>query len=237
MTAWSSIEESEQRKRNFRTLRACALFASMADDDLGSILEDVRRLSVRRQNMILPAGSRERGLFIVESGAARLYTSANSRELTLRRFGPGDVFGLMLLSEETEHTSHLEAVSDTAEILFIPWRALDGVVGSHPDVAYQALRLAGPIIQHLADLARDIAIYDTMTRLAHVLARLAQEAGDSCVGETHSELAALIGGSQGEVTRALGTFERQGLVARTRRRPGIRVLDPEALAGYESRYR
>jgi CRP-like cAMP-binding protein len=57
-------------------------------------IETMRILDFERDAMVLTAGSRERNIFLVESGLLRLfYTSPDGRERNKAFFGPGKVCG------------------------------------------------------------------------------------------------------------------------------------------------
>lgn len=179
---------------------------------------DAEQWSVRRIVMA-PHQTVER-FYLLVAGRVKI-TRQNiktGREITLFLLGPGDAFNVVSLLDGRQHEVYAQTL-DTVD-------AVSGPVELWKDwlETYPALRLAmrGYIYQrlhHLAELACDLALHDTMTRLSHLLLNHCIDIGEhSCTRLSliedlpHEELAQMIGTVRVVVNRLLSELKREGIV-------------------------
>jgi len=156
----------------------------------------------------------------LKSGLVKLLTnSRGSRETLLHILKPGDVFGELLLSEESRAFTAVAGTDVTIDA--VSRENFLRLLTSHPVVSMNFIRV---LSRRLVKVERSIAEFGhtwSYHRLAKVLLRLADEHGlPSPSGTliplalTHGELASMIGTTRETVTAQLIRFKRLGLLRR-----------------------
>lgn len=173
-------------------------------------------------------------LFIVESGRVKItLSSPEGAEVVLARLGPGDYFGELALLDGEPRSADAIAV-EPSRLLLLPRDAFLHLLQSDPAFALDLLALVCRRLRQDVAVAQDVAFLDVPARLAKALLQLAESEGRP-VAEgvalatplTQTELAGLVGATRESVNKALGCYERQGLIRRIQ--GGIVVLRPDEL--------
>lgn len=167
------------------------------------------------------------GFVVVHSGTIKVsLTAENGREIVLYRVRPGEIclqtFGCLV--NGTTYSAEGIAETDIA-IEVIPTGEFNRRVES--DGAFRSSLFAA-VATRFSDLERlveDVALSSIAERLARALLRLAGP--ESVVDATHELLATEIGSARAVVSRQLGAFARDGLIAITRGH--IELVDRDAL--------
>lgn len=167
------------------------------------------------------------GFVVVSAGTIKVsLTAENGREIVLYRVRPGEIclqtFGCLI-----NHGAYsAEGIAETDLVLeIIPAGEFQRRVTAEPEFRQ---RLFSAVAARFADLERlveDVALSSIEERLARALLRLAE--GGVMVDATHEALATEIGSARAVVSRQLGAFARDGLVAVERGH--IALVDPEGL--------
>jgi CRP/FNR family transcriptional regulator len=222
-TAGSSSHEPYAS--DIAALRSVALFHGLCDGDLQALASAATRREYSRGELMLGPGSREEeGLFVIVSGAARLYRlSASGQEITLAYLSGGDIYGLVFVEPPTKPKSSVEATINGTLAFRIARPFFRRFVEAHPDIAVHALGLVSRRLADAYDLIEDLALHDTRTRLARTLVRLASTGGTPAIYTTHAELAVMVGTTREKVTKLLGDLRQRGLVSYEPHRRGIQV--------------
>jgi CRP-like cAMP-binding protein len=157
----------------------------------------------------------------------------DAREVTLWLLGPGDGFDVVSLLDGEPHAVAAWALDDV-ETLAVPLRTMQQWLDRSAPLRLAMHRYVAHQLRALTDLAGDLALHDTMTRLAGLLLRHANIAGtghraaSSLISDlSHEELASLIGSVRVVVSRLLAELKREGVVEL--RSGTIRVLDLKRL--------
>ncbi len=145
--------------------------------------------------------------------------SRDGRELTLWLLGPGDGFDLAALLDGEPHAIAAWTL-DEVTTLAAPMPAVRRWLDRFPPLRLAVQRQVAAKLRELAELATDLALHDTSTRLAHLLLRHLDRthAGDEVridprLELSQQELASLIGSVRVVVGRALAEMRREGIIA------------------------
>lgn len=165
------------------------------------------------------------GFIALRSGVIRVgLTSSAGREIVLYRVRPGEIclqtFSCLI---QTKAYAAEGTAEGAVEALLIPPGAFDALM--REDGAFRGALLAS-VAARFADfeqVVEALAFSGLETRVASGLLRLADAEG--VVRTTHEALAAEIGSAREAVSRQLGLFARQGLVALARGQVSIRHRD------------
>jgi CRP-like cAMP-binding protein len=157
----------------------------------------------------------------------------DARELTLWLLGPGDGFDLVSLLDGERHAVSAWSL-DEVQTLCIPLPVLQGWIERSPALRLAVHRYLARQLRTLTDLAADLALHDTMTRMAQLLLRHFDESADAkapkvnLIGDLpQGEIASLIGSVRIVVSRLLAELKREAIV--DLRGGALRVLDLKRL--------
>ncbi|HEX3615088.1 MAG TPA: Crp/Fnr family transcriptional regulator [Solirubrobacteraceae bacterium] len=218
-------------------LRHVSVFAGLSEEDLSAIAE----VSVSRRygagEVVFREGDGGDTCYIVRSGLARAVRQhSDGRSITLSHFAAGDIFGELAMFDEEPRSATVDVIEEV-EVVAIPGRDMQRLMGEHPGIA---VKLNAALAQRLRATNERLARQSFQTvqsRVAAVLAQMVAAArgdgagdGDVVVALTQADLAKLAGSSRESASRFLATLERSGVITQGRGR--LTVHDPAALEGY-----
>lgn len=180
---------------------------------------------------LLQQGDGSRHVLVITSGVVKVVASAESGyDMLLAVRVAGDLVGEMAAFEERPRSGTVIACGDvTARIIQV--RALETFLSGHPDAMRAALRMLCARLRWANRRRIDFQAYDSLTRLARVLAELCQayappsqnSDGKRCdVALTQKELASLAGLKLTTAEKNLAVLTAEGLVERSYRNIVIR---------------
>lgn len=210
-------------------------FVAQLDADQRRLFErSVRPVRVRRGKVVLGQGVAGTDVFFIRSGQFQaLVHSASGKEVSLRKLGPGDLFGELAALDLGERSASVIALAD-GQLDLMSSEAFKALLRQSPNASlWLATRLAKQI-RALTERIFELSALDVRSRLHCELFRLGLEAGAEGnsariqPAPTHSELANRIGTHREAVTRELGDLAKRGLVRQARRE--LTLLNLSALA-------
>jgi len=215
-------------------LMQCSPLVSKIDNDVFQImLLKMKRERWPRDHYLTTQSFLTQRFFILLKGRIKIvqHHFNNGRELTLFLLGPGDGFNIMSLIDRGGKNYQLTTL-DEVEILsasvdqWLEW------IERYPSVRKSVEEYSASQIQRLSELASELALDDTMTRLIHLLIRYYDTpdtlaACNLIKGLSQEELAQLIGTVRPVVARLLGELRRSGLIDMANGE--LRILDKQGL--------
>ena len=155
------------------------------------------------------------GIFLIMQGSVKIFrTSAAGREVMLAiESAPASVAELPLFDGGCYPAS--VRVVEPVTALFINKHDFQQFCRQYPDVALKVLAVVGRRLRHLVGLVESMTFGSVTQRLARMLLDAAQAAGAEVfeLPATHQEIASRLGTVREVVSRNLGRFRAQGLIA------------------------
>ncbi len=223
------------RKTTLVDLGTSPLFQGLPCAALDEMVGVLQKEQWRRRRAVMrPAQTVDR-FYVIVTGRVKI-TRQNlktGREVTLFLLGPGDGFNVVSLLDGRRQHVFAQTLDDTValsgpSVLWHEW------LDTYPELRRAFRGYVDAQLRYLADLAGDLAIHDTMTRLAHLILRYfdGEERRDAVRPNliqdlSHEELAHLIGTVRVVVNRLLAELKREGIVDTEGGK--LRVLDLEKL--------
>ncbi len=202
-------------------LRHSPLFDGLDDKVLGEMLALFRRETWKQGRRVSGVESAQRFHIILSGRMSMAEINADTgRAVTLFLLQPGDGFDVISLLDGKPYPAMLEAKDDLM-MLSTPMEKARHWIEEHPAFNRSFLPYLGRQMRSLADLAGDLALHDTETRLARLILRHVHDDGvDRPLHLTHNlsheSLAEMIGSVRVVVNRQLQHWQRDGVVV-TRR--------------------
>jgi CRP/FNR family cyclic AMP-dependent transcriptional regulator len=179
-----------------------------------------RHFRVRQGEAIFRQGDAHQGIFIIEDGRVRVFSTAPSgREITLAYWTPGHFIGGPEISGGGTHMWSGVAVSD-CEIASIPGATLQRLVVQMPNFALALIEGLVAKGKCYSSMAQMLGTRSVIERLAQYLLNLSElygtREGDTIVIHhkvTHDQIAAMVGSTRQWVTMMLKRFQAERIVA------------------------
>ena len=208
--------ESEERQ----ILRRCALFHGLTAEPLERILDDAVVRGARRKEIFFRQGDAVVGLFILVAGRVKLsQLSPEGHEVILRLLGPGEIFaGVAALERVGSYPVTAQALTDS-RAAFWGLEAVREHFSRHPTLPGNLLQQITERTREFQQRLNEVSTQKVPHRLAHMLLRLAQQAGRKAPGGlridfplTRQDLAEMTGTTLFTVSRLLSDWSERGIV-------------------------
>jgi len=216
------------------------LFNGLAENVLNDMLTLFRRDTWRRDTQLDADMFQQRFYLLIKGRVEIMRVNPQSgRSITLSLLGPGDGIDVVTLLNNHPHDIQPVAVDDVS-LISVPISDARDWIDRHPEFNRNFLPYLGEQMRQLEDLSSDLALYDTMTRLARLILRnVTPQALTSMddkyplklIHDLHDEsLARMVGSVRQVVNRHLQHWRKQGILHKQNFHTEIREL--EALQQY-----
>jgi CRP-like cAMP-binding protein len=199
-------------------LKRVALFADLSDKELTFVAENSAVQHFAANEMIFSEGDPCTGLFVIQSGAVKIYKiAASGREQVLSVERSGSSIAELPVFDGGTYPASTLAVEES-ELLFIRKEDFRALCTEHPEVALKVLKVVGKRLRALVGIIEELSFTTVRQRLIAYLVRLASEAPrgkkaiDIMLPVSHQELAAELGTVRELVSRNLSRLQAEGLV-------------------------
>lgn len=200
------------------SLRQGPLLTDLPPELLREILSQLEYRHWPRRRIVMTPRETVEAFCLLVHGRVKItrQNPVTGRELTLFLLGPGDGFNVISLLDGRPHEVTAETLDDV-EALCGPVTLWQSWLERHPALLRAVRRYVDRQMRQLSELASDLALHDTMTRLAHLILRNFEDSRqdprrDLLRGLSHAELAHLIGTVRVVVNRLLRELREEGVV-------------------------
>ena len=214
-------------------LKNVALFADLTEGELGFLAEHSSVKHFAANELIFSEGDPCQGLFIVQSGAVKIFKMApNGREQVLGIERKGNSVAELPVFDGGNYPASTTAVEES-DLLFIRKEDFRALCLEHPEVALKVLRVVGRRLRGLVGIIEELSFTTVRQRLIAYLLRIAGGASvtkksvELMLPVSHQELAAELGTVRELVSRNLSRLQAEGLIkiqARSVQIPDVAAL-------------
>lgn len=220
---------------SFRTIVGPpSLFETLSPRERESVVSRGQRRVLYRGQTLFSQGTRNDGIFLIETGRIRVYyTAPSQREITLAYWHPGNFVGGPEVFGEGVHQWSGVATSNSS-VVHLPAKELRKLVLEIPNLAIgliEGLAFKGKCYSALAQMLGTRSVTE---RLAHLLLHLVElygvkESDGMLIGAafTHADLAHMVGATRQWVTISLKRLHEKDVLAV--RKSKIVVRRPDVL--------
>ncbi|NUQ37131.1 MAG: Crp/Fnr family transcriptional regulator [Caldilineales bacterium] len=214
----------DEKNRHLSTLD---LFQDLSEKEQEELDRITTMSAVRKGKVFYRPEETGEVLFILKTGQVQIYRiSPEGKKLVITTLDPGSLFGEMALLGQQMHNTFAEAMSDCT-ICVLNRADLERLVLQRPQVALRMLEITGRRLRDAEGRLEDLAFKGIPARLSSLLLRLAGENGDEVYGQTHQDLAEMVGTYRETATQVLNDLKSRGMIEIGRKR--IRILNREGM--------
>ena len=200
-------------------LRRVSIFSDLQEAAAIQILGRFQIRTFKKDNLIVSQDSPGDALFVLLEGRVKVVLyGENGREIILKLLNAGDFFGEMSILDGEKRSANVIAMEGTT-VCSLSREDFIEHLREHPDTAFNILGIMSRRLRYADQLIGNLTLLDVYARLAQVLIDLATEEKDERTSghwikkrPTHQDLANMIGTSRETVSRAIGEFQRRGLI-------------------------
>jgi CRP-like cAMP-binding protein len=199
-------------------LKNVALFADLTAKELAFLAEHSALRHFAPDELIFSEGDSCSGLYIVQSGAVKIFKTATSgREQILGVERSGNTVAELPVFDGGTYPASTVAAEES-DLLFIRREDFRALCLQHPEVALKVLKVVGRRLRGLVGIIEELSFTTVRQRLIAYLLRLAgQNPGakhdiDLALPVSHQELAAELGTVRELVSRNLSRLQAEGLI-------------------------
>jgi len=212
------------------TLRRVSFFTVLPTDELMVLAAHCAVRRIRKDEILVAEGEPCEGLFVVQSGAIKLFKVAeNGREQVLVIERTGSTVGEFSVFDGGTFPASALAAEDST-LLFLPKREFLELCRRNSEVAFAVIRSLAWRFRYLTSLVEELSLKEVSHRLARFLRERALKLGvrtrrgiEFPLEETNQEIGAEIGTVRDLVSRNLRRFVDRGIIRLERRK--VIVLD------------
>lgn len=194
------------------------LFADLTEAELDAICRRVATRSLPAGEVLFTEGDACQGLFVIESGAVRIFkTAVSGREQVLAIERPGGVVAELPLFDDGPYPASCSAVVETIAI-FLSKADFRALCMEHPNISLKVLKATGKRLRRLVALIEELSFTTVRQRLAGLLLRIAAKEGVPTPDgleitlPANQEIGAHIGTVRELVSRNLSRFQAEGMI-------------------------
>jgi CRP/FNR family cyclic AMP-dependent transcriptional regulator len=199
-------------------LKSVALFHDLSEQELTFLVEHSSLRHFGANELIFAEGDSCSGLFIIQSGAVKIFKTASSgREQILGVERAGNTVAELPVFDGGTYPASTVAAEES-DLLFIRREDFRTLCLQHPEVALKLLKTVGRRLRALVGIIEELSFTTVRQRLIAYVLRLAAQntgAGKSIELElpvSHQELAAELGTVRELVSRNLSRLQAEGLI-------------------------
>lgn len=206
-----------------------AIFESLDADALNEAIALARVEPVAPDQRILSQGDPAVRAYAVLEGSVRIrQTGSDGAQALMRFIAPQEMFGAVAIFTDRRYPADAEAVTNAR---VVSWSEADlhSLIGRYSGVALAFIRMIGKRLGEAQERIREMATQSAERRVAHVLLRLADQAGQSTaegvairIPLRRKDVAELAGTTLHTASRVLTGWEKAGLLGRRHRTLTVR---------------
>lgn len=199
-------------------------FQELRPSTISALAEIATVITLEEQEFLYHQGERAEMFYLVIDGGVRLNeNTTDGREVGLKLYGTGDIFGLLAVSGSYPHPSSVEAIRESL-ILGFDGQKTREVMRDYGDLA---LLIVDLLIQHVHSAhsrIREMASEKVDRRLARALLKCIEKFGDANADDSvhidialsQQDLANFIGTTVETVNRTLRQWKDLGYIQHSR---------------------
>ncbi len=204
-------------------LTKAPLFVGMEADKIEEFVKSCKIVE-REKGYIFSQDELNRSLFIPIKGTVKSYqiNPISSKAYIIFLFSAGQIFDIITFIDERQHEILFETIEDT-KLLEVPHDVMNRWIAENSKINKNIIYLLSEMLQNLEQNASDLALYDTVTRLARLIfrnlpAKQPQQLLDSSkiklklLSLSNESIAQMIGSVREVVSRNIKTLKSEQVI-------------------------
>jgi len=218
---------------SINVLQGATLFHGVDAQMMEEILGHFTPMTLPKKSIVHSWQTKE-SFFVIISGRVKVsqINPETGREYIIFLLQGGDAFDIISLLDREEHEVVIEAI-DELQLLRTSMATARNWLDTHPEFNKNFLPYLGMRMRHLENSTTDMALYDTITRLARLILRYVEDTSTQQEKEysvklindlSHEALAQMIGSVRKVVNINIQELKKEGIVDSVRGKLSVKDL-------------
>jgi len=214
-------KDSPYYQPSINVLQSATLFDGVDEKMMEEILGYFTPMTLPKKSLIHPSQTKE-SFFVIISGRVKIsqINPETGREYIINILEGGDAFDIISLLDREVHEVIIEAI-DEIQLLKTSIHTARNWLDIHPKFNKNFLPYLGNRMRLLENSATDLALYDTMTRLAKLILRYVDDKSNQQEQEypvklindlSHEALAQMIGSVRKVINLNIQELKKEGII-------------------------
>lgn len=204
-----------KKATDLKLLQDSTLFSRLNETQLIALLNKLRPISFRRNDIIFLKSDPGDSLYIIRSGRVKIgITNAEGKDLIINIYGQGEIFGEMSVFDGMVRSADASALT-AVEALQLSRTSFEELLNGVPGLAASIIALLSRRLRYTTEQAELLGLFGAYKRVAAKLVQLAEPDESTnlpVVTLSQQELAAMVGLTREWLNKVLKAFADQGLV-------------------------
>lgn len=202
-------------------LKKISVFSNLTDNEMKEIQPYLIKESFRKKHEIFSEGDPPDWFYILAKGKVKITKlSHDGREIIIELISPPDFFGGFAVLKGFPYPANAIAM-ESSEILKISRHNLLKIIDRFPNVMYDITANLGDRIREFHDTLKNIALERVESRIAALLLKLADKAGEKKADKTavinmrltKQDIAEMVGTTVETAIRVMSKFKKSGYIS------------------------
>jgi len=224
------IDERSGKMKEILFLRKLPLFEQLSEEEIAEIASLLVVKEYDKGSNLFWEKEEGNELYIIQSGAVKIYRQEEGREIILTVFHAHDYFGEMALFGDQSVRSASASTLDKTKVFILRRVHFLELLQKKPDIFIKILNTTLERLRKANELIADLAFNSANSRVARLLFRLSEEQTGQYVIPlklTHHQIADMTATTRETVTKILSDMQNKGIIQIVRKQ--ITITDPEEL--------
>ncbi|MBI5212424.1 MAG: Crp/Fnr family transcriptional regulator [Nitrospirae bacterium] len=202
-------------------LKKIHIFSNLSDDEIKEIRPYLIKESFKKKQEIFSEGDPPDWFYILLSGKMKITKlSHDGREIIIELISPPDFFGGFAVLKGFPYPANAVAMEDSGIIKMSRHNFLK-IIDRFPNVMYDITANLGDRIREFHDTLKNIALERVESRIAALLLKLADKAGEKKADKTavinmrltKQDIAEMVGTTVETTIRVMSKFKKSGYIS------------------------
>ncbi len=226
-------KDSQYYIPSIKVLQSATLFNGVDEVVLDEILGYFSPMTLPKKTLIYSSQTKM-SFFIIIQGRVKIskINPSNGREYIIALLDKGDVFDVISFLDLKEHEVNIETIEEV-QLLKTSMQVARNWLDKHPEFNKNFLPYIGESMRYLENSGSNLALYDTMSRLAKLILnnvnihnKLEDEFSVKLINDlSHEAIAFMIGSVRKVVNLNIQELKKEGIISSSRGKLSVSNLE------------
>lgn len=214
-------------------LKEISGFCELTDLEIHEAVKRATRKVLEKDEFVFYPNDPSTSVFLVNSGRVKLGAyNKDGKEMIKHIFFPGEMFGLMAISNQKQRANYAKCMDDLCELISFDVFELKKLMQTNANFSLGISKIMGDRLVGFQEKIESLMFKDTYTRVVDLIRELSKKQGKMVGDEilikhnlTHQDFASLTATTRQTVTSILNDLKKRDLIYMERGKMLIREMD------------
>jgi len=209
------VEHKTVNQENLKAfLKSTFYFSRLSEKDLERISNLCVVKKLAKKTHLFAEGDKATGFYLIKEGWIKIYKlSPEGKEMVVHIYGPGEIFGEIVLAGFEEYPVWAQALTES-EVIFFEKKLFKNLISQSPDLCLILLATFALKIKEMLSNLENLTLKDAKERLMKFLYKASESSPDRVIKLEipKAQLALLLGITPETLSRLFKKLEEEGVI-------------------------